>query len=287
MPLLTSFPLGAFLGAVPFTVLAVVVVLGGTFLVALRLGRHAVVDVAWGLGFAAVAAAAFTAAEGAGDGIVSGLALVLTMLGGVRLAVHIGLRSRGHGEDPRYVELLAKAPGNPQLFALRRIYLTQGVVMWFVSLPVQVAMFEQGEANLVTWLGLLLWLVGFTFESVGDWQLTRFRNDPASQGQVLDIGLWRYTRHPNYFGDACVWWGLFLVACSAWPGVLTVLSPLAMTWLLARGTGKPLLEKDMASRRPGYADYVRRTSGFVPLPPEKPAHDTARRPAPTATKEHP
>jgi steroid 5-alpha reductase family enzyme len=179
------------------------------------------------------------------------------------------MRSRGHGEDPRYAELLAKAPGNPQLFALRRIYLTQGVVMWFVSLPVQIAMFTQGEANLVTLLGLLLWVVGFTFETVGDLQLTRFRSDPSTKGQVLDTGLWRYTRHPNYFGDACVWWGLSLVAFSVWPGVLTILSPLVMTWLLAKGTGKPLLEKDMASRRPGYADYVRRTSGFVPLPPKK------------------
>ena len=174
---------------VPFTLLAVVVVLGGTFLVALRLGRHAVVDVAWGLGFAA----------DRGRGVprpprapVTGSSAVSPSCSpcvwGVRLAVHIGLRSRGHGEDPRYVELLAKAPGNPQLFALRRIYLTQGVVMWFVSLPVQVAMFEQGEANLVTLLGVLLWLVGFTFETVGDLQLTRFRNDPASQGQVLDTG---------------------------------------------------------------------------------------------------
>ncbi len=117
---------------------------------------------------------------------------------------------------------------------------------------------------------MLLWAVGFVFETVGDLQLTRFRNDPASRGQVLDTGLWRYTRHPNYFGDACVWWGLSLVAFSAWPGVLTILSPLVMTWFLAKGTGKPLLEKDMASRRPGYADYVRRTSGFVPLPPKKP-----------------
>jgi steroid 5-alpha reductase family enzyme len=141
--------------------------------------------------------------------------------------------------------------------------------MWFVSLPVQVAMFEQGEANWATWAGVLLWLVGFTFETVGDLQLTRFRNDPAMKGQVLDTGLWRYTRHPNYFGDACVWWGLSLIAFSSWPGVLTILSPLLMTWLLAKGTGKPLLEKDMASRRPGYADYVRRTSGFVPLPPKK------------------
>jgi len=105
--------------------------------------------------------------------------------------------------------------------------------------------------------------------------LVEFRADPASKGQVLDTGLWRFTRHPNYFGDACVWWGLSFIAFSAWPGVLTILSPLAMTWLLAKGTGKPLLEKDMASRRPGYADYVRRTSGFVPLPPKKLAHDTA------------
>jgi steroid 5-alpha reductase family enzyme len=265
----TGFPWGSFLGALPWTVLAVVVVLGVTFAVALRQRRHAVVDVAWGLGFAAIAVAAFLAAEGAGDGLRSALALVLTVVWGVRLAVHIALRSRGHGEDPRYVELLARAPGNPQLFALRRIYLTQGVVMWFVSLPVQVAMFERAEANLLTWLGVLVWLVGFTFETVGDWQLTRFRNDPASKGQVLDTGLWHYTRHPNYFGDACVWWGLSLVAFSGWPGILTILSPLAMTWLLAKGTGKPLLEKDMSSRRPGYADYVRRTSGFVPLPPKK------------------
>jgi steroid 5-alpha reductase family enzyme len=118
-------------------------------------------------------------------------------------------------------------------------------------------------------LGVVVWLVGFVFETVGDLQLTRFRNDPSSAGQVLDTGLWRYTRHPNYFGDACVWWGISLVAFSAWPGILTLASPVLMTWLLARGTGKPLLEKDMASRRPGYGDYVRRTSGFVPLPPRR------------------
>ena len=268
---MTDFPLGFFLGALPITLLAVVVVLGGTFLIALKLGRHAVVDVAWGLGFAAIAVTAFLASEGVGDGFISGFALVLTVVWGARLAVHIGLRSRGHGEDPRYVELLSRAPGNPQLFALKRIYLTQGVVMWFVSLPVQVAMFTQGEANWVTAAGVLLWVVGFTFETVGDLQLTRFRNDPSTKGQVLDTGLWRYTRHPNYFGDACVWWGLSLIAFSSWPGVLTILSPLLMTWLLAKGTGKPLLEKDMSSRRPGYADYVRRTSGFVPLPPKKPS----------------
>ncbi|MBA3991359.1 MAG: DUF1295 domain-containing protein, partial [Propionibacteriales bacterium] len=188
---------------------------------------------------------------------------------GVRLGAHIALRSRGHGEDPRYQALLDSTTRNPALFALRRIYLTQGLLMWFVSLPVQVAVFESPDPGSVAWIGVALWVVGFLFETVGDLQLTRFRNDPDSEGEVLDTGLWRYTRHPNYFGDACVWWGLSLIAFDAWPGVLTALSPLLMTWLLAKGTGKPLLEKDMDERRPGYTDYVRRTSGFIPLPPRK------------------
>ncbi len=263
-----TFPWSSFLLSLPVTALVVLVVLGITFVVALRVGRHAVVDVTWGLGFATIAVASFLLASGEGDRLRGALVLVLTVAWGVRLAVHIGLRSRGHGEDPRYEELMAKAPGHPNLHAFQRIYLTQGLVMWFVSLPVQVAAFEPSAVNLVTWLGVLVWVLGFVFETVGDYQLTRFRNDPSSKGRVLDTGLWRYTRHPNYFGDACVWWGLSLVAFSAWPGVLTILSPLVMTWLLAKGTGKPLLEKDMASRRPGYAEYVRRTSGFVPLPPK-------------------
>lgn len=263
------FSWDAFLGSLATTALVVVVVMGVTFLVALRRRKHAVVDVAWGLGFAAIAVTAYLASAGEGDGVRRTLALALTAAWGLRLAVHIGLRSRGEGEDPRYVELMARAPGNPNLFALQRVYLTQGAVMWFVSLPVQVTAFETPGPWWLTWVGVAVWCVGFAFESIGDWQLTRFRNDPASRGRVLDTGLWRYTRHPNYFGDACVWWGLSLVAFSAWPGILTVLSPLAMTWLLARGTGKPLLEKDISSRRPGYAEYVRRTSGFVPLPPRR------------------
>ncbi|MGN6129903.1 MAG: DUF1295 domain-containing protein [Nocardioidaceae bacterium] len=262
-----AFPWGAFAAALPWTVLTVVAVLGATFAVALRLGRHAVVDVAWGLGFVAVAGTSY--ALGTGDGTRRLLVLVLTAVWGLRLAGHIARRSRGHGEDPRYAALLEKAPGSRTVYALTRIYLTQGLVMWFVSLPLQVAVFEPAAPNALTWVGVLVWAVGLVFEAVGDLQLQRFRDDPSTKGQVLDTGLWRWTRHPNYFGDACVWWGLSLVAFSAWPGIVTVLSPVVMTWLLANGTGKPLLEKGMASRRPGYADYVRRTSGFFPLPPKK------------------
>jgi steroid 5-alpha reductase family enzyme len=263
------FDWGAFLGVLPWTVLAVVVVLGVTLAVALGQGRHTVVDVAWGLGFVVIAVAAFLAGDG--DPGRSWLVLALTAGWGLRLGAHIHRRSRGRGEDPRYEELLAKAPpGGRTAFAVRRIYLTQGVVMWFVSLPVQVAMVQPQGLGALAWAGAAVWAVGLFFETVGDWQLERFRAEPSNRGRVLDTGLWHYTRHPNYFGDACVWWGLWLVAASAWPGVLFVLSPLAMTWNLAKGTGAALLEKDIADRRPDYADYVRRTSGFVPLPPRKP-----------------
>lgn len=267
---MSSFDASSFAAALLFTALAAAVVLGVTFLVALRVGRHAVVDVAWGLGFVAIAFTSYLLSAGAGDPARRVLVLVMTTVWGLRLAAHIAWRSRGKGEDPRYAELMSRAEGNPAGYALRRIYLTQAAVMWFVSLPVQVASFQTPGLGLVVWLGVTVWAVGLFFEAVGDWQLQRFRSDPSSRGQVLDTGVWRYSRHPNYFGDACAWWGISLVAFSAWPGVLTALSPVLMTWLLARGTGKPLLERDIAERRPGYADYVRRTSGFFPLPPKKP-----------------
>ena len=142
--------------------------------------------------------------------------------------------------------------------------------MWFVSLPVQVAMFVEGGVAWCCGSASPCGPIGFFFESVGDLQLTRFRNDPRTRAPCSTRGLWRYTRHPNYFGDAAVWSGLFLVAASAWPGVLTILSPAVMVWNLYGGTGKKLLEKDIGDRRPQYAEYVRRTSGFFPWPP-KPA----------------
>ncbi len=157
---MADFPWADFARALPFTVLAVVVVLGVTFLVALRLGRHAVVDVAWGLGFVAVAATSLLVSVGEGDPVRRVLVLVMTAAWGLRLATHIALRSRGQGEDPRYEELMARAPGNPQLFALRTVYLTQGAVMWFVSLPVQVAAFETPSTGWLTWVGVLVWVVG-------------------------------------------------------------------------------------------------------------------------------
>ncbi|MBO2450923.1 DUF1295 domain-containing protein [Actinomadura barringtoniae] len=245
---------------------AVVILLATTWTAAVRLGRHSVIDVIWGLGFTVIALVAFVI----GDGDTSRrlLVLALTAIWGVRLALHIARRSIGAGEDPRYERMLGRHP-DPNTAAITRIYLPQGVVMYFVALPVMVAMGEDGGLGPLAWIGAAVWLVGFAFEAVGDWQLARFRADPDSKGKVLDTGLWRYTRHPNYFGDAVVWWGLFLIAAERWPGVLTLLSPIAMTYFLAGKTGKPLLEKQLTRTRPGYADYVERTSGFFPLPPKK------------------
>jgi steroid 5-alpha reductase family enzyme len=236
------------------------------FTLAIRFRRHSVVDTFWGLGFVAIAGVAFGFSPG-GQGVVLHLViLLLTAIWGLRLAIHVGRRSRGKGEDPRYRLLLARSKTSRDLYALRVIYLPQGIAMFFISLPVQVAMFEHAQLGVLGYLGMGVFVIGFGFESIGDYQLTRFLADPASKDEVLDRGLWAYTRHPNYFGDACLWWGLYLLACATWPGALTILSPAAMSLTLARGTGKPVLEKGMAERRPGYAHYVATTSGFIPLP---------------------
>ncbi|WP_179646642.1 DUF1295 domain-containing protein [Spinactinospora alkalitolerans] len=239
-----------------------------TFAVALRLGRHSVVDVAWGAGFAVVALVTAVMSAGHGDPARTWLVCGLTAVWGVRLAVHIARRGRGRGEDPRYVRLLAGAPGSPTAYALRMVYGLQGVLLWLISMPVQVAAYTGGQLGPLAAAGAALWLVGLVFEALGDAQLARFRADPANRGRIMDRGLWAWTRHPNYFGDACVWWGIFLVAAQPWPGALTFPAPAAMTWLLVAGSGKRLLEEHM-SGRPGWSDYVRRTSGFVPLPPRR------------------
>jgi steroid 5-alpha reductase family enzyme len=238
-----------------------------TFAVALRRDRYDTIDSAWGLGFAVVALVTFGLSGGHGDPLSRALAAGLTTVWGVRLSVHIHARNRGQPEDRRYAEMVRRAGPRARGRLFTRVYLTQAGVLWLVSLPVQVAQYGPAAPAPVRWLGVAVWAVGFVFESVGDRQLSRFRADPDNRGRVLDSGLWRYTRHPNYFGDACVWWGLYLLACHGWLGIGTVISPLAMTALLAKGSGKPMLERDIAERRPEYADYVRRTSGFIPLPP--------------------
>jgi steroid 5-alpha reductase family enzyme len=241
-----------------------------TFAYAMRTHVQAIMDTTWALGFVVIAAVSFGLSSGHGNTGRRALVLVLTAVWGLRLAAYIFARNHGRGEDPRYASLLRRNTGSLAKFVLRYIYWAQGRVMWLVSLPLQVAMYEHARLSVVTWLGVALWVIGFGFETIGDAQLRRFKADPANAGKVMDRGLWRYTRHPNYFGDSALWFGLWLLACSHWLGLLTIIAPVFMTNMLVRHTGKALLEKHMnRSKGTAYADYVARTSGFFPRPPRK------------------
>ena len=247
-------------------------------------------DTGWGLLFvaAALAAVIVASAGGVGDRLRGWLLVAMVVIWGVRLAVHTGRRSIGKGEDPRYETMLAGPAAARAVNAVLKIYLPQAALAWLISAPLQVGAFVPGPVGLLAAVGVLVWAVGLFFETVGDAQLERYKAWKQAQppdtvrASVMDKGLWRYTRHPNYFGDACVWWGIFLVAAEHWPGLLTVAAPALMTYLLAQGSGKKTLERAMAER-PGYPEYMGRTSGFVPLPPRsEPAGPAAREPGPAA-----
>ena len=263
---MSNFDTSHFLHALPVTLLAVVAVLAITYTSAKIAHRHNVIDVAWGMLFVAIAVVG--CALGTADGARRTVLLLLPLLWGLRLAVHIGRRSLGKGEDPRYDKLLSKAKGSRDLYALRMVYLLQGVLALLISAPIQVGMFEPGGLGPLGYLGIVVWVVGVLFEGIGDAQMERFRADPTHKGKVIDVGLWRYTRHPNYFGDACVWWGIYLVAAEHWPGVLTLPAPMIMTLLLTKGSGARILEQHMSTRA-GWDEYAARTSMFFPRPPRK------------------
>jgi steroid 5-alpha reductase family enzyme len=228
-----------------------------------------IVDVFWGLGFALVAVVSHACGEGAPARKT--LVTVLALAWGVRLAAHLLWRNWGQGEDYRYRAMRARHGDRFAIVSLYLVFGLQGVLMWIVSLPLQVAQIAPGPDHL-TWLdaaGAALWAVGFGCEALGDWQLARFRAEAANRGKVMDRGLWRYTRHPNYFGDAVVWWGFFLIALSTPAGWWSALGPIVMTFFLLRVSGVALLERGLERRKPEYQAYVERTSAFFPWPPKR------------------
>ncbi|HEU5267817.1 MAG TPA: DUF1295 domain-containing protein [Jatrophihabitans sp.] len=265
---MSGFDAGAFAGTVGYAAAGVAVALLVTFGCAKVANRHNVIDATWGVLFVVVAVVVFVRSNGYGDDLRRLLLLLLPTLWGLRLAQHVGRRSLGKGEDPRYEQLLRKAKGSRDLYALRMVYLLQGVLALVIASPILVGGFEPRPVRVLAWVGVAVWGVGVFFEAVGDAQLERWRRHPAHQGKVIDVGLWRYTRHPNYFGDACVWWGIFLVAADSLPGVITIYAPVVMTLLLTKGSGARILEQHM-SNRDGWAAYAARTSMFVPRPPKK------------------
>jgi len=241
------------------------------WIASLALRDASIVDIFWGPGFVLIAGAAWWLGAG-GDAERRALASGIVALWGLRLGAYLAWRNIGRGEDPRYQAMRRHHGSRFPLASLFTVFGLQCLLMWFVSLPVQaVHVSPGGPLSALDAAGVMLAGIGLFFETVGDLQLARFRANPANANRVMDRGLWHYTRHPNYFGDCCVWWGVYAIAAATPLGVWTILSPIAMTWLLLRVSGVALLERSIGKRRPEYASYVARTSAFFPRPPRRAA----------------
>jgi len=262
------------------------------WLVSMRTKDATAADWWWGLGYGTIAV--FTYFNTAGVGVESRKLLIVacTVIWGVRLSAHLVMRSKADQwrELDRYEKYRVdarKAGVNVNAYVYRKVFGIQGLMMWLVSLPVQVTQFYLRPTQLgtIAIVGALLWLVGFSIEAVTDRQLARFKADPSNKGKLLDAGLWRYTRHPNYFGEALLWWGIFLIACDNWIGVFTIVSPLRMHYRMAYRRGIGWLEEKMSSQKPAYRDYVARTNRFYPWFPRgsaSPPSGSPRQPAAAA-----
>jgi steroid 5-alpha reductase family enzyme len=232
------------------------------FVVSLLTKRNDVADVAWGLGFVLLAWASFFIGET--NGIIGIIVTLLVTVWGLRLAWHVHSRNKGKAEDYRYLAW-RKEWGKwfyPRSYA--QVYMLQGALLFLIALPVLVINKNfGGDLNILVMLGIAVWIVGFFFEVVGDWQLARFIKNEANKGKLMTRGLWRYTRHPNYFGEVTLWWGIWLVALSVPYGWLTIIGPLTITVLILKVSGIPMLEKKMAEH-PDFAEYKKKTSVFIP-----------------------
>ncbi len=225
-----------------------------------------IVDPCWGIGFVIITWS--TATQIGLEDLRSWLLTIMVTLWGLRLSGYLAWRNHGKGEDRRYTQMREKHGDRFWWVSMFSVFLLQGGLMWFISLTVQSGMYWSDTAafGLIGWLGVTVWAVGLIFETVGDYQMACFKARDDSEGNVMNEGLWRYTRHPNYFGDFCIWWGLFLTAAmgSSW---WTIGSPLLMSFLLLKVSGVALLEGDIEERRPKYAEYKRNTNAFFPGPP--------------------
>jgi steroid 5-alpha reductase family enzyme len=241
--------------------------------ICLKLRDVTPVDSYWAFGMVVIAVSTFLQTDGSPPR--KALLLGLCALWGLRLGGHLLARWRSHGPDRRYQTMLGRAQTERgwsfAKASLLLVFALQAPLQFVVSLPVQLGQIDAQPAELgpLAWVGAGLALFGIGFETIADLQLLRFRKDPVRRGQVLDTGLWRYTRHPNYFGDACAWWGLYLIAAETSIGLLALPGPLFLTWTLMKWSGAPTLEGRLTKTKPGYADYVARTSGFIPWPPRR------------------
>lgn len=244
------------------------------------MSRADIVDPFWGPGFLVIVTAvawhqsqttAPTSGQPSPVNAASTVFLWTTGIWGMRLGIHLFVRwLKEPHEDRRYAAMRAAGTKRWWLRSLFTVFWLQGLIMWIVSLPLQLAILSStNRSPILLPIGLCLFVAGLFFEAVGDWQLTKFRNHPESHGKVMNTGLWRYTRHPNYFGDFAAWWGLFTISLYFGSPFWTVVSPLIMSAFLMKYSGVGMLEKDINSRRPGYAEYCQQTNTFWPWFPKK------------------
>jgi steroid 5-alpha reductase family enzyme len=244
---------------------AVFIYMNLLFLLALSLKKNDIVDIAWGMGFIVIAALSLLILPAISARLL--LMSLLVLIWGLRLAIYIFLRNRGKSEDFRYAQWRKDWGKNWILRSYLQVFLLQGFFMLTIAYPLFI--FDPQSSPALGWLdlaGLLLWLIGFFFEAMGDAQMRRFKQNPAHKGKIMRYGLWKYTRHPNYFGESAMWWGIFLIALSHPGGWLAIFSPIVITFLLVRVSGVPMLEKKYADN-PEYQEYIKKTSSFIPLPP--------------------
>jgi steroid 5-alpha reductase family enzyme len=248
--------------------LTILIFMTSLWVVSLIRKDASIVDIFWGLGFILTGAVYFRLT----DGFPARKALVMALVAvwGFRLALHIFSRNLGKGEDKRYQVWRMGRPKNFWWISYFQVFLLQGILMLLISTPLLSAQIapEPDHLTVLDMSGALLWAIGFFFEAIGDWQLTRFKADPGNKGKVLQTGLWRYSRHPNYFGEAALWWGYFVIALGV-GGYWTLYSPILMTILLLRVSGVTLLEKSLTKTRPEYQAYIERTSAFIPWFPRE------------------
>ena len=249
--------------------LTVCLIMFGGWLVSLRFRNVTLVDSLWGMGFIVIAWMTLFMTPGYTYRAL--LLAGLTTIWGMRLSVYLTLRNHGKGEDPRYGSWRKEYGNRFWIVSLFNVFLVQALFMWIIALAMQF-----GQRALVptalTWLDILgvsVWLIGFLFEAVGDWQLARFKSDPANRGRVMNRGLWATTRHPNYFGEALIWWGIFLVVLSTPGSLWTIISPILITITLLKITGITLTEKTILEKRPEYREYIAETSAFFPWFPKR------------------
>jgi steroid 5-alpha reductase family enzyme len=238
------------------------------WLISLPLRNASIVDPFWGMGF--LLATVLAAAWSQSLGWRAWLLVALVTIWALRLSGYLLWRNAGHGEDRRYRAMRDHHGERFWWVSLFTVFLLQAAILWVLSLTVTVPILfpVAAEFHWLDAVGLLLWAVGWLFETVGDWQLARFQRQAGNAQRVMDRGLWRYTRHPNYFGECCLWWGLYCIAAAggaAW----TIFNPILLTVLLLRVSGVSLLEQTITDRRPDYADYKARTSAFIPWPPRE------------------